>query len=111
MRHLVLGLLMLASPALAQLRTIPEDARRGEMRYVPDMTVEVDGQRLLLLAPGVQIRDTLNMILVPAALPDKSVVKYRLNEDGTVRQVWILTEEEIRQDPVPPQPAVQDGKR
>lgn len=98
MRPFVLILLLaLVTPAAAQLRTIPEDAKRGEMRYVPDMMVEVNGERLLL-APGIQIRDELNMIIVPAALPDNSVVKYRLNEDGTVRQVWILTPDEAQSD-------------
>jgi hypothetical protein len=86
-------LICFASAAFAQVRTIPQDAKRGEMRYIPDMTVEVNGQQLPL-APGIQIRDTLNMILVPAALPDKTLVKYRLDGNGMVRQVWILTPEE-----------------
>jgi len=107
---LLIVLMGLAMPAAAQLRTIPEDAKRGEMRYLQDMTVEVNGQRLPLAA-GIQIRDTLNMIIVPGALPDNALVKYQLSDDGSVRQVWILTVEEILKDGAPaPRPAVQDGK-
>jgi hypothetical protein len=95
-------LICFATAALGQVRTIPQDAKRGEMRYVPDMTVEVNGQQLPL-APGIQIRDPLNMILVPAALPDKALVKYRLDGNGMVRQVWILTPEEAAAS-APPNP-------
>ena len=95
-------LICFATAALAQVRTIPQDAERGEMRYIPDMMVEVNGQRLPL-APGIQIRDTLNMILVPAALPEKSLVRYRLDIHGMVRQVWILTPEEAAAS-APPNP-------
>lgn len=95
-------LICFASAAAAQVRTIPADAKRGEMRYIPDMRVEVNGQQLPL-APGIQVRDTLNMILVPAALPDKALVKYRLDGNGMVRQVWILTPEEAAAS-APPNP-------
>ena len=96
--------LCLAAPAWAQapLRTIPADAKRGEMTYLPDMTVRVDGEKLQL-APGIQIRDPMNMVIVPAALPDKTIVKYRLDNFGMVRHVWILTPEEAAAS-APPNP-------
>ena len=94
MRLFAALLVLVAASAAAQaLRTIPQDAKRGEMSYVPDMMVQVDGEKLQL-APGIQIRDPLNMVIVPAALPDKTIVKYRLDTFGMVRQVWILTPEE-----------------
>ena len=94
MKSLVpLLLLLVGATALAQVRTIPPDAKRAEMSYLPDMAVLVDGQKLPL-APGIQIRDPLNMIIVPAALPDKTLVRYRLDDYGMVRHVWILTPEE-----------------
>jgi hypothetical protein len=97
-------LLCLAAPAWAQgpLRTIPADAKRGEMSYLPDMSVRIDGEKLQL-APGFQIRDPMNMIIVPAALPDKTIVKYSLDSLGMVRQVWILTPEEAAAS-APPNP-------
>jgi len=100
--RLLVVLLLLSASALAQVRTIPADAKRGEMSYLPDMAVQVDGQKLAL-APGIQIRDPLNMIVVPAALPDKTVVMYRLDDFGMVRQVWILTPEEAAAT-APPNP-------
>jgi hypothetical protein len=103
-RAILALLLCLAPPAWAQapLRTIPADAKRGEMSYLPDMTVRVDGEKLQL-APGIQIRDPMNMIIVPATLPDKTIVKYRLDNGGMVRQVWILTPEEAAAS-APPNP-------
>ena len=55
------------NPALAQLRTIPKDAKPGVMRHVQDMLVEIDGKPRQL-APGAQIRDPENRLLVPASL-------------------------------------------
>ena len=79
-----------ASTALAQVRSIPQEAKRGEVRHVQDMTVTIDGvpQRL---APGAQIRDASNRILLPTAVPAGADVKYVVNEEGHVRQMWILT--------------------
>ncbi|HYT48653.1 MAG TPA: hypothetical protein VEL04_09540 [Burkholderiales bacterium] len=77
----------------AQVRTIPEDAKRAQMRHVQDMLIELDGapQRL---APGAQIRDASNRVILPTAIPEGVQVKYRLDAAGQVRQVWILTPEE-----------------
>ena len=104
MRYCLCIALCLAMSAWAQapLRTIPADAKRAEMSYLPEMMVQVDGEKLQL-APGIQIRDALNMLLVPAALPDKTIVRYRLDNLGMVRQVWILTPEEAEASK-PPNP-------
>ena len=93
---LLAQLLGSAGPALAQLRTIPDDAKRGVMRHVQDMVVEIDGVQQQL-APGAQIRDTSNLIVVPTAVPPDTLVKYRLDGEGKVRQVWFLTDEEAAQ--------------
>jgi hypothetical protein len=82
-----------ATTAHAQLRTIPDEAKRGEMRHLQQMSVEIDGV-LQRLAPGAQIRDASNRVIVPAAVPARASVKYLYNADGLVRQVWILTPEE-----------------
>jgi hypothetical protein len=83
--------------AVAQLRSLPANAKRGEMRHIQDMIIEIDGtpQRL---APGAQIRDASNLIIAPAALPPASRVKYELDADGMVRRVWILTDAEAAKD-------------
>jgi len=89
----MLALLLAWAGAHAQLRTIPEAAKRGEMRHVQEMVVAIDGatQRL---SPGAQIRDAANRIIVPAAIPEGSLVKYLLDGQGQVHRVWILTREE-----------------
>jgi hypothetical protein len=93
MRALLLILALFAGAAAAQLRTIPADAQRAEMRHVQENVVELNGQRAQL-APGAQIRDASNRVILPTALPSGSLVKYRLDASGHVREVWILTREE-----------------
>jgi len=85
-----------ASLALAQLRTIPADAKRARMSHVEERIVQLDGKREML-APGAQIRDTDNRIIVPNALPANSLVKYRRDAGGAVHDVWILTPKEAAQ--------------
>ena len=92
----VLLVASLAIPAMAQLRTIPKDAQRAEMRFVQANVVELNGQRVELSA-AARIRDASNRIIMPTALPAGALVKYRLDGLGHVREVWILTPEEAAQ--------------
>ena len=92
----VLLIALLAVPAAAQLRTIPQDAQRAEIRHVQASTIELNG-RPAQLTPGAQIRDGSNRIIVPTALPAGALVKYRLDGAGRVRDVWILTPQEAAQ--------------
>jgi hypothetical protein len=85
-----------ATLSLAQLRTIPEDAKRGTMRHVQEMTVDIDGTQQQLAA-GAQIRDTENRIVVPTAVPPGTLVKYRLDGEGRIWRVWFLTPQEAAQ--------------
>ena len=95
-RLLTIVLCVGACAALAQVRTIPPDAARAKMSHVQDRVVELDGKRELL-APGAQIRDGENRVIVPSALPSDSLVKYRRDPSGAVHQVWILTPAEAAQ--------------
>ena len=91
---LLISLVLLVAPtAYAQVRSIPEEAKSGTIRHLQDMAVEISGKREHL-APGAQIRDASNRIVVPAALPPGARVKYLVDGAGMVRQVWILTPEE-----------------
>ena len=85
-----------ASAAQAQLRTIPADAKRATMSHVQGMTVELDGKKTDLAA-GAQIRDADNMIVLPAALPSGSLVKFMPDAQGHVWRVWILSLQEAAQ--------------
>jgi len=80
--------------ASAQLRSIPDDAKRAQLRYVREMIVEIDGDRVLL-SPGSQIRSVDNRIVLPSSLPqDSLLVKYMTDVGGLVHRVWILSQEE-----------------
>lgn len=91
----VLAACAVSAGALAQVRNIPDAAKRGEMRHLQGMLVEINGVQQRL-APGAQIRDTSNRILVPTALPAGSLVKYVVNTDGDIRHVWVLTADEAK---------------
>jgi len=91
-----IALLLLAAPlAGAQVRSIPEDARVGEIRHLQEMVVEIDGTPQQL-APGAQIRDTSNRLILPTAIPPGTRVKYLVDASGQVHRVWILTPEEAQ---------------
>ena len=87
---LAAALLGAAALAHAQLRTLPANARLGQITHLQEMVVEIDG-RNARLTRGAQMRDAANRIIVPAAIPAGSVVKYTLNGAGEVTAVWILT--------------------
>ena len=85
-----------AGAAQAQFRTIPADAKRATLSHVQGMTVEINGKRAQLAA-GAQIRDGRNMIVVPAAVPPGVVIKYRVDAQGQVARIWILSPQEAAQ--------------
>jgi hypothetical protein len=88
---------LLAAPAMAQLRNppIPENSQRGVIRHAEAMAVIVD-DKLMQLAAGAQIRNELNLIIVPMAIPrDGASADYTLNGEGQVFRVWLLTPDEL----------------
>jgi len=93
---LMVSLLLCAVLAHAQLRTLPANAQRGQIRHLHDMAVQIDG-RTVRLSLAAQVRDAHNRIVVPAAIPPGSLVKYTLNAQGDVSAVWILTAQEAAQ--------------
>jgi hypothetical protein len=86
-----------ATVASAQLRTIPLDAKRGTIQHVQEMIVAIDGVQKRL-APGAQIRDPSNRLVLPVSLTAATPVSYLLNDEGMVRRVWILTPQEAAPD-------------
>ena len=97
-RRLPLALVfaLFAGAAQAQFRAIPAEAKRGEMRHVQEMIVEIDGKRVRL-APGAQIRDPENLIMLPTAVPAGVPVRYTLDHQGMVTRVWVLSPFEATQ--------------
>ena len=87
---LALLVMAVAAPAWAQLRTIPKDAKRGELSHVTQNIVSVDGQQMRL-APGALIYAQNNLTIVPSQIPRNSLVEYTLDRSGELAKVWILT--------------------
>jgi hypothetical protein len=97
LRTLILAIGLAASlGALAQVRTIPADAKRGQIQHVEDTVIRMNG-RVMRLSAGAQIRNTSNVIIQPASVPAGVLVKYTLDTQGYVHRVWILTLQEISQ--------------
>jgi hypothetical protein len=99
MRAFLLVALMTAAfgaAAQAPNRTIPADAKRAWLKHVQQFVVDVDG-RQRQLAPGAQIRDESNRIVLPASLPAARDVKYVEDAEGRIRQVWILAPQEAQE--------------
>jgi hypothetical protein len=85
-----------ASGALAQLRTIPANAQSGTIRHVQGMLVEINDQPVTL-APGAQIRDASNRIILPTAVPPGAQIRYLLDAQGQPYRIWLLTPAEAAQ--------------
>ena len=100
MRKLMLLLTFLActAPAWAQ-RILPADAQRaqvGEQQVLP--MIQIDGE-IRRLAPGGVIIDTNNRSVTHGQLPPGSDVLYRLDRNGEITRIIILTpQEQVRLD-------------
>ena len=89
----VLICVLLPASAMAQLRSIPDFAKRGHIVQIEGPVVEIDGKRMRL-SPGAQIRNQNNMIIMPVSVPPGTLVKYTLDGLGQIQRVWMLTPEE-----------------
>ena len=92
-----------AVPAHAQ-RVFQANALRGELLFTMPPEALLNG-KAVRLAPGLRIRNPLNMIQLPGTLlGQKLAVNYALDPAGEVRDVWILTEAELAKKPWPATP-------
>ena len=107
LRILILAIGLGASvAAMAQVRSIPVDAKRGLMTHLQGTVVNLrettffplwsDGKNMQL-SSGAQIRDASNLIIQPTQVTPRSLVKYTLDQAGLVHRVWILTQQEAAQ--------------
>jgi hypothetical protein len=93
LKCLVLAAGLLAPAAHAQLRSIPPEAKPATLRHLQEMIVELNGKPVRL-SPGAQIRDPFNRLVLPAAIVEKTAVRYLVDRDGRVHRIWILSAEE-----------------
>ncbi len=101
---LALGL-ALAGGARAQMqRPFPPTALRGTLVVGQTPEIAVNG-RPARLAPGARIRNPGNTVELPASLMGQRLaVHYTVDTDGNVRDVWILSPEELARRPWPTTP-------
>ncbi len=81
-----------------QGRQFPPKAVRGYLQVVQGAEILMDGKSDRL-SPGARIRGPQNTLVMTGALPpdQEYVVNYVREPHGNVHQVWILTEQEIKQ--------------
>jgi hypothetical protein len=77
-------------------RILPQNTQRGEMVVLDLGTAKVNDQ-IMPLAPGVQIRDPFNMMLLPLQIQQRVPVRYQTDVSGAITKVWILSLQEAAQ--------------
>jgi hypothetical protein len=86
------ALLVFPSGAWAQ-RNLPKDAYFATVTAFSYPQVRFDKLELRL-APGGKIYNEHNLIIMPAAMPPRPSVLFRLDSNGDVSSMWILTSAE-----------------
>ncbi|MBT9614429.1 MAG: hypothetical protein IV108_14290 [Burkholderiales bacterium] len=89
----LLAMFLFIAPAHAE-RNFPTNVKPAELRGVEYPNVRID-DRTYRLAPGGRIYDTMNRIVLPNAAPKTGKVLFKLDQQGNVLKLWILTPEEI----------------
>lgn len=84
-----------APPVPGIVRTLPETAQMGDMLPPAQWQVQIDG-RTYPLSPGVQFRNELNMIVMPAMIQQPARVRFLTDASGAVHRVWMLSAAEAR---------------
>lgn len=100
-----LALSALAGAVQAQMqRPFPPVALRGTLVVVQTPEVALNG-RPARLAPGSRIRNRANLVELPGSLAGQRLdVHYTTDFNGDVKDVWILTPEELAKRPWPTTP-------
>ena len=89
--------LMLIAPAHAE-RNFPLNVKPAELRGIEYPYVRID-DRTFRLSPGGRIYDTFNRMVLPNAAPKTGRVLFKLDSQGMLLKLWILTPEEIARLP------------
>ena len=79
-------------------RVLPENTVRADMQVFSPTTAAVNGQ-MMLMSPGVQIRDPFNMVMLPGQLGGILPVRYQTDPSGAISKVWILSQREAAARP------------
>jgi hypothetical protein len=69
---------------------LPANATYGEMQAFRYPEAQI-GKKLIRFAPGARVYDTQNLIIQPGSVPHRAQVLYRLDVQGQIAQMWLLT--------------------
>jgi len=98
LRHIAaavtLAVALLAGEGFAA-RSLPSDAQFAEDAQFRYPYVKA-GKNTLRLAASARIYSEHNLIIMPAAAPTKANVLFKIDINGEVSRVWILTDEEAQ---------------
>jgi hypothetical protein len=99
LRHLSALLLLCASLAAVQVvdaqRQLPQESKYAKGAKLNYPFVKV-GKEVLRLSPGSKIYNDQNLIIMPATAPASADVLYRVDINGEISQIWLLTPEESK---------------
>ena len=88
-----LAVSIFAGPVYAQ-RNFPSGVKPAELRGIQYPYVRIN-DRTFRLAPGARIYDASNRIVVPVSAPQTGKVLFKLDTQGNLLKLWILTPEEV----------------
>jgi len=95
-----------ATAPVERLRTIPDYAKKGVMWPPQGRRVRINDS-VMVLAPGVTIRDMYNRMVLPNTVRQPKKIRYTLDLYGQVRRIWISPTGEYmgrHQPTLPPDP-------
>ena len=85
--------------ALATPRPFPQTALRGTLAAAAYPQILINGQ-IQTLSPGAKIMSRQNTIIMPTSLMNNVyIVNYTVDKQGYIDKIWILTDEELAQNP------------
>jgi hypothetical protein len=77
-------------------RMLPEGTAKGQLAVSSPTSASINGQPMMM-APGVQIRDPFNMMVLPGMIQQPVPVRYQTDITGAINRVWILSAQEAAQ--------------
>lgn len=75
-------------------RSFPEDAKVGALSSNIQLgSVYIEGTQYTT-APGLQVRNESNLIIMPNTVQSGATVKYQVDAAGSVSRLWVLSSAE-----------------
>ena len=94
---LLLAMFLFIAPAHAE-RNFPKNVKPAELRGIEYPHVRID-DRTYRMAPGGVIYDTFNRMVLPNMAPKSGMVMFKLDTQGQLLKLWILTPDELSRLP------------